>query len=274
MKKIFLFIVLLSILSCAQKEEASSSQDSMGNEVADLSKLPSTDLYSDGKNELIKTAELRFQVASLKKSREEIDVFIRKYSAFIASSELKYENPTLEEHLTVRVLSIAFDPLLKEIEQQASYLNYRKVNSDDVSKEFVDLESRLKSKRDMELRYAEIIRKKASTTEDLLKAEYEIGKLHEEIEAVVSRINFLKDQVRYSTIKLEIYQVMEQQKAVNSIEKPLSDQFSGAFKTGWNGLTQVLITLTNLWPLIILGFVTPFLFTLWKKGYFLKRRSS
>jgi len=43
-----------------------------------------------------------------------------------------------------------------------------------------------------------------------------------------------------------------------SIEKPLSDQFSGAFKTGWNGLTQVLVTLTNLWPLIILGFLSPY----------------
>lgn len=248
-----------------QQTEQSALEDVVQNDVQDLSALSSTDLYSDGKSDLIKKAELRFQVKDLKSSKEEIDKVIRKYSAFISSSDLKYNNPILEEQLSIRVLSIAFEPLLKEIEQQATYVNFRKVTSDDVSKEFVDLESRLKSKREMEARYAEIVRKKASSTDDLLKAEYEIGKLHEEIEAVVSRINFLRDQVRYSTINLEVYQVMEHQNASLRFDKPLGDQFSGAFKNGWNGLTNVLIAITNLWPLLVMVGIILFLVRQWKR---------
>jgi hypothetical protein len=252
MKKIF-FLVLLIVMSCGgAKTEQSSLTDSTQTEAQDLAQLPSTDLYSDGRGELIKTAELRFQVANLKKSREQIDLSIRKYSGFIASSDLKYENPVLEEQLTIRVLSSAFEPLLKEIEQQAAYVNYRKITSDDVEKEFVDLESRLKSKREMEQRYADIVRRKANSTEDLLRAEYEIGKLHEEIEAVVSRMNFLRDQVRYSTIKLEIYQVVEQQTAAVGNEITLGNKFTNAFQSGWQGLTTVAIGLAHLWPLILL----------------------
>jgi hypothetical protein len=247
MKRISFFLLLI-FGSCGQKTELSS------DETQNLSSLPQADLFSDGRGELIKKAELRFQVTDLKKSREAIDLSIRKFSGFIASADLKYESPILEEHLAIRVLSSDFEPLLKEIEQQAAYLNYRKITSDDVEKEFVDLESRLKSKREMEERYADIVRKKVNTTEDLLKAEHEIGELHEEIEVVVSRINFLKDQVRYSTIKLELYQVQEQQSGIVSINKPFGNQFTDALLTGLHGLTRVLIALTNIWPILFLGF--------------------
>lgn len=246
MNRIYFFIALL-LTACAQKSEFVQDEPEV------LSSLPQTDLYSDGKSELIKKADIRFQVKDLKRSREEIDLSIRKFSGFIASSDLKYENPILEEDLVIRVLSTEFEPLLKEIEQQTMYLNYRKITSDDVDKDFVDLEARLKSKREMEERYADIVRKKATTTEALLKAEAEIEKLHEEIEVVVSRINFLKDPVRYSTIKLELYQVQEQKNAVASFSKPFSDQFKGALLNGLNGLSQVLIALANLWPILFMG---------------------
>ena len=257
MKRIYFFVALLLTACGGQKSEL------VQDEPDTLSSFPKTDLYSDGRSELIKKAEIRFQVKDLKKSREDIDLYIRKYSGFIASSDLKFENPILEEDLVIRVLSTEFEPLLKEIEQQAMYLNYRKITSDDVDKEFVDLESRLKSKREMQERYADIVRKNANTTEALLKAEAEIEKLHEEIEVVVSRINFLKDQVRYSTIKLELYQVQEQKNATISLNQPFSDQFKNALLNGLNGLSRVFIAATNIWPILFLGLGI---------GYFVIRR--
>lgn len=214
--------------------------------------LPSTDLYSDGTGQLIKTAELRFQVTDLKKCREEIEISIRKYSAYIEETNLKYENPLLEEHFTIRVLSQAFEPLLKELESRATYVNYRKVKSDDVEKEFVDLESRLKTKREMEQRYAEILRNSTKSTDDLLKVERQIGELHTEIEAVVSKMNFLRDQVKHSTIKLEVYQVDEQRVSVITSTPDLSSRTGESLKAGWNGLTTVALLFLRAWPVWIL----------------------
>ncbi len=132
-------------------------------------------------------------------------------------------------------------------------MNYQKVNTDDVSKEFVDLESRLKTKREVQARYEEILRKKTGTLEELLKTEKQIGELQEEIEATVSQINFLGEKVRYSTIKLEIYQIAEQQVAEVKSNSGLPKKFSRAFTSGLAGLTDVLIGLTYLWPFIIIG---------------------
>jgi vacuolar-type H+-ATPase subunit D/Vma8 len=148
----------------------------------------------------------------------------------------------------------------------AGYVNYRTLTTQDVSKEFVDLESRLKTKREVEQRYSEILRKKAGTITELLEAEQKIGELHEEIEATVSRVNYLKDQVSYSTVNLEFYQTITQQIA-ESETNTTGKEFKEALTAGWNGVVNVLLVLTYAWPLLALGLTTGLFY------WFKKRRS-
>ncbi|MEO7989413.1 MAG: DUF4349 domain-containing protein [Chryseolinea sp.] len=259
MKKLmFIGLTAMVLISCAQKSNESALGDStdatmLSAKQDPLAVTPLQDIYSDGKGKMIKNAEYRFQVNNVKKSQELIEVAVRKYSAYIASSNLELENPILTEHLTIRVLSDYFDDLLKAIDGQAVFVNYRKINTEDASKEFIDLESRLRTKREVEQRYTDILRHKAGTIEELLKAEQQIVELHEEIEATVSRINFLHDQVRYSTIQLEFYQVVEEQVAAVKAGPSLAEKFSQAFDAGMSGFMNILITLAYFWPLIILS---------------------
>jgi len=174
---------------------------------------------------------------------------------------LQLENPLLEEQITIRVLSEYFEDLLKEIDTQALYVNQRKITTDDVGKEFVDLESRLKTKREVEQRYGEILRSKAGTIDELLKAEQKIGALHEEIEATISRMNFLRDQVRYSTINLEFYQTVSQQVAA-APGPSFSNKLVTAFTAGLAGAVALLIGLTYLWPLLVITLIS---FLLWHR---------
>ncbi len=253
MKKFIVGLMAIALLSCGQKsKETSSPADTISNTSQELIN-ESKDLYSDGRSKMVKTADCRFQVSDMKKSKEAIVTSIKKYNGYIESSNLEFQNPMLEEHMTVRVLNDYFEDLLNDITSQATYVNYQRVSSDDVSKQFVDLESRLKTKREVQARYEDILRKKTGTLEELLKTEKQIGELQEEIEATVSQINFLNEKVRYSTIKLEIYQIAEQQAAEVKTNSGLWKKFSTAFKSGWIGLTDVLVGLTYLWPFLILG---------------------
>jgi hypothetical protein len=249
--------VILS--ACGQQAKESTDQISTASELAEsrvtqaqLAATPQNDLYSDGKTKLIKTANYRFEVENVKKSTDAITQAIRKYPAYISSSSLLLENPILENKITIRVQNEYFYALLLEIDAQAKFVNHRNVATDDVSKDFVDLESRLKTKREVEARYMEILRKKAGTIEELLRAEEQIGTLHEEIEATISRINYLREQVSYSTINLEFYQTVTQElKASN--EPTVSDKFMDALSSGWQGVMVITIALIHIWPLIVLG---------------------
>jgi hypothetical protein len=262
MKKLMLFSLIgIVLLSCSQKKSELASDTKQDTDKIQVNSVLARDLYSNASEKIIKIAQYRFQAANVKKSQAIIEASVRKYSAYISSSTLKLENPLMEDHIVIRVPSEYFEDLLKEIDTQAVYINERKITADDVAKEFVDLESRLKTKREVEQRYAEILRSKAGTIEELLKAEQKIGELHEEIEATISRISYLHDQVRYSTINLEFYQTVSQDVAVISETPGFTDRFSNALATGLAGAVEILIGLTYLWPL----FALLILFLFWRK---------
>ena len=253
---ILVTILLFSILSCGRKSEESATADAVESAPHQaiknqLASTPKIDLYSDGKTKLIKEANYRFEVKSVKESTAAIETALRKYPAYVSASSLKLENPILENTMTIRIQSDYFNDLLQDIDKQAIFVNLRNVNTDDVSKEFVDLESRLNTKREVETRYMTILRNKAGTIEELLNAEKQIGALHEEIEATISRINYLRDQVNYSSINLEFYQTVTETIAKN--EDTSADKFSDAFTTGFQGMITLLIAVAYLWPLIILA---------------------
>lgn len=271
---ILAFIIVTAVISCScadQRDERVPSEKSgdfaQVEAKAQLAVVPSSDLYSDSKARLIKTVDYRFEVENVKKSTEAIEVFLKKYPAYISSSNLHLENLILENKMKIRVQSQYFTDLLKEIDGQAKFVNFREVKTNDVAKEFVDLESRLKTKREVEERYNDILRKKAGTIEELLKAEAQIGELHEEIEATISRINFLKDQESYSTINLEFYQRIEQQiTSVDSI--PWSNRFASALESGLNGVLILGVVITHLWPIVVIGGIAGLCYK------FLKRKKS
>jgi hypothetical protein len=255
MKKNIVIGIALSILSigCASKSnyESAGPDEAPAKLVDQVSKVTPTDLYSDGKTKLIKTANYRFETEDVKKSTDAIIQAVKRYPSYISSSSLHLEDPILENKMTIRVQNEFFQDLLQEIDLQAKFVNYRDVTTNDVSKDFVDLESRLKTKREVETRYMDILRKKAGTIEELLNAEREIGQLHEDIEATISRINYLREQVSYSTINLEFYQTV---KLAASIEQPpVANDFLEALSAGWSGIMVIALALTYLWPLVIVG---------------------
>ncbi|HEU5292036.1 MAG TPA: DUF4349 domain-containing protein [Cyclobacteriaceae bacterium] len=275
---IFMVIPVCLVLSCGGKKEyaelARNTDDIVANDLVVANQaqlvndLPSPrDLYSSGKTKLIKNLHYRFEVENVNKCQEAIEIAVKKYPAYISDSKLSLDNPILENKITIRVQSEYFQDLVKDIDTQAKFVNFRNITTEDVAKQFVDLESRLKTKREVEARYMEILRKKAGTIPELLEAEEQIGTLHEEIESTIGQLNYLKDQVSYSTIQLEFYQTITQE--ITSADTETSgDQLASALVAGWKGVVNVLILLAYIWPLFTIG--VSFGLYYW----FLKRRKS
>ena len=245
--------VSLTVVACAgaTKEESLATADTAEALSNATPSDPLHDLYSDGATKLIKRAHYRFQVKDVKKSTEAIEMAVRKFPAYISSSALTLENPTLENKLTLKVQNQYFHDLLKEIDKEATFVNFRNISTDDVSKQFVDLESRLKAKREVEQRLMDILRNKTGNVKDVLEAEKQIGELHEEIEAVVSRINYLKDQVSYSTIDLEFYQIITE--VIAESESTFLNDIKTAAKSGIDGVASFVVAVVYIWPLVIMA---------------------
>lgn len=208
---------------------------------------------------LIRNADLRFQVESLEKSSEIIDQLTKQYSAYVSTANMSSTNSESNNTITIRVPNTQFEPLLKEICKQSIYMQRKNVSTQDVTEEYVDIEARLKTKKEVEARYVEILKSKAKTVEDVLKAEEQIRIIREEIEAREGRLNYLKNQVSYSTISVQVYQQIEYSESPQEVTESFGNKAKTGFGQGWEVIQDFVIGLITIWPLWVLGAIVFYL---------------
>ena len=195
---------------------------------------------------LIKNGEVGFQVNSLAATKQKIEAALKLNGGYISKeNSYDYSNNPADE-LIVRVPAKDFDKFLAEVLDGVEKVDYKRVDIEDVTEQFVDIEARLKSKRQLETKYAELLTK-ASNMEDILKIQKEMESIREEIESAEGRLKYLSNQVGYSTLKINYYE----HKASSGFN--FSGKMGNALKDGSTGFLWFLIVMVQLWPLWVIG---------------------
>ncbi len=182
---------------------------------------------------------------------EDINEMVQNRNGYISDQNMTDVDGKQNANIMLRVPSDSLDIILRNLSILAVRVDYMKVNSKDVSEEYVDLSSRLKTKEEVHKRYIDILRNKAGTIEELLSAERRIGVLQEEIESAEGRIRYFDDQVSLSNVKVQIY---KKEVLVAKIESRLVPFWSSAeskFIGGWNFILRFTILIVGLWPLLL-----------------------
>jgi len=194
---------------------------------------------------IIKTADLSFKVEKYNAARIKILGIIKKHNGNLSS-----ENQTGDEYRTTNVMVIRvgsgdFDALVDDLLKEAIFVDYKKINAEDVTEEFVDITARLKSKKDAMIQY-ETILKKANTINDILEVQQYIRTLQEEIESLEGRLKYLSNKVELSTINATFY---EQGNIIPVQSESFGYKIKEALSWGWHGLGTFFLVLIYLWPL-------------------------
>jgi hypothetical protein len=113
-----------------------------------------------------------------------------------------------------------------------------------VTEEFIDIQARIKTKKELENRYKELLAK-ANTVEELLSIEKELGTLRTEIESIEGRLKYLQDRVSLSSLTIEYYELTTS--SFRFIPK-----LGKSFVTGWNWFLSFIVGLVHMWPFIVL----------------------
>ncbi|MBU9713751.1 DUF4349 domain-containing protein [Evansella tamaricis] len=151
---------------------------------------------------VIYNASMNLEVTDYQKANQEIQNFVREFGGFIIESSLHSSGDTqMSGSLTVRVPQKNFDAFLNDLESASTKVHERSIYGNDVTEEYVDLESRLRSKESVEERLLAFM-EEASNTEDLLKISKDLGNIQEEIETIKGRMNYLENHVAYSTVTI------------------------------------------------------------------------
>jgi hypothetical protein len=217
---------------------------------------------------IIRTGWMRAELKNYDKDKFHFYDLIKKHGAFVSEENEQRETYRISNTLVIKVANSQFDQFMAGLSESdgIANLDYKRSNAVDVGEEYYDLQARIKTKKEVEKRYLEILRQ-AKTIKDILSVEDQLRVIREEIESKEGRLKFLSDQVSRSTINLEIYQNLEYDAPRG--EKPgFFNKLGNAFVSGWNAILKLIIGLIYLWPLW-LGIIL--VLTLLKRKDFFKR---
>lgn len=220
-------LMVLLLAACSSQSEEKSSMDmanSNSNESGSMAISEDSTVESEEKSKsdesvdrmVIYKANLRMRVKNFENAQREMEAKAKKYDGFmIESTSYRDSNEQVSGSITLRIPEEHFQSFLHDAEGVAEEVLERNVNGQDVTEEYVDLESRLRAKRVVEERLLEFM-KNAQKTEDLLKISNDLSVVQEEIEQVMGRMKFLENQSALSTITIDLY---EENVIVPNLEK-------------------------------------------------------
>jgi len=245
--------------------EADQEQVALESSEADLER-------SEGQPDeqmVIYNGNISIEVNDFNDAQKIIQDEVDRIGGFVVESSVyqKGQNNQKNGTLIVRVPQEHFQPFLNELETTSSKGLEKSTRGNDVTEEYIDLESRLRSKETVEERLLSFL-EEADNTKDLLTISSDLSALQAIIEQIKGRMSYLQNHVKLSTVTIHVQErsinvsTFQDSESLNTLEHAKSlfmdtvnvliSFFSKAFIM-MVGLSPVFI------PMILIGLAVYFL---------------
>ncbi len=278
MKSIFLILfTAFLIISCTQKDgsmEAEAFADfDMEEEIMPITRQqaisppssPEVPLTTKEvvKKKIIKDGRIGLKVNDLELTKTRIDSLVKKHGAYYSNENMNNTDWQSSYSLTIRIPSSNFESFIHSIETGKGEILYKEIDARDVTDEFIDLETRLQTKRAYLKRYRDLLGM-AKTVKEILEIEEKIRRLEEEIESTTGRLKYLSDLVDYSTLRLNIEKQKDFKYNPEKRDK-FSERVKQSLSKGWFGFIDFLLLLIKNWPFWLMIVPVAYLFKRFRK---------
>ncbi len=158
---------------------------------------------------VIKNGSLTIVVADPPKSMEAINRMAQEMGGFVVSANLYKEQLSSgievpRASITIRVPAERMDEAMRRIREQSNQDPLSEnISSQDVTSEYVDLQSRLKNLEAAEAELTEIMQE-AQKTEDVLAVYNQLVSIREQIEVIKGQIKYYDESSALSAISVEL----------------------------------------------------------------------
>lgn len=138
---------------------------------------------------LIYTAAITMAVYQVEPGLEAVERVAREVGGYLAQRS--------DVAITIRVPRARFDEALHRVEASGDVL-HREVSAEDVTDQYVEIETRLKNARSMRDRLEQLLAR--AGVKEAIEIEKELGRVTGEIESMEGKLKVLRDKIAYSTI--------------------------------------------------------------------------
>jgi len=186
-----------------ETENVEQAQDDADS--GESSEVPENTEAGQQDRKIIYTADMRVEVRDYQESLGTFQDSISDYGGYMVESAMyeETENGTASGYVTARIPQEHFNAFIEVVEDGSDRVLESNVSGQDVTEEYVDLESRLASKEVVEERLLSFM-EQAEETEDLLAISDDLANVQEEIEEITGRMNYLQDKTDLATVTIHI----------------------------------------------------------------------
>ncbi len=155
---------------------------------------------------VIKTATVTLQVERVSDAEASIRARVDQLGGYVVSVQTNGSGDSQTSTITFRVPSDSFGSALSDVEGLARRVLSRSVGGDDVTAEFVDLDSRMRNLGATRDRLLALLAK-ADKVEDALQVNSALTDVQGQIEQIQGRMKYLKDSAAMATITADLQPV-------------------------------------------------------------------
>ncbi|HEV7768018.1 MAG TPA: DUF4349 domain-containing protein [Thermoanaerobaculia bacterium] len=217
-KKFIALFVVVALFACS-KAESTSSTDSAVPEAAaadasqgrmagsPASTVPESPATPKVPRMIVRTAEMRITVADTTKTVDAVTKAVEAMGGFVSGSNVWREGELLRATLKLRVPADKLTSTLASIRRLAKRVDTETIASDDVSQEFVDLESQVRNLEATENELRELLivaRQNSKKAADVLEVHEQLTIIRGQIEQAKGRMRYLSQVAAMSSISLEV----------------------------------------------------------------------
>jgi hypothetical protein len=157
---------------------------------------------------VIKNADMAIVVADVEGRMKNIQVMAQQMGGFVVSSNLyqNYTNTNVkvpEAQIVIRIPSEKLEEAMNQIKKDTVEIQTENISGQDVTAEYVDLQSRLKNYEAAEAQLNDIL-KNATDTEDVVNIFNQLVYYREQIELVKGQIKYYEEAAALSAISIRI----------------------------------------------------------------------
>ncbi|MFT3823468.1 MAG: DUF4349 domain-containing protein [Chitinophagaceae bacterium] len=215
----------------------------------------------DWDKKIIKTGTLRIEVKNYNDFNTQAHAITKQFGGYIAQEQQSQSEAKIENTVVLKVPVDQFDNAMTALSQSREKIIEKNVTSEDVTSEMIDVRSRMEAKKQVRLRYLDLL-KQARNMQEVLQVQNEINDIQEQIESAAGRIKYLGHSSAFSTIQLTFFQVLG---TTTAPETPSFWQKAVmALRTGSNWIGEVALALLAVWPLWCLVALGWFAYRKWK----------
>lgn len=233
---------------------------------------------------IIKNGNIALTVLELQSRINEITAMSEQLGGYVESSyvedivepgtitipepEKAKEKTTKVGNITIKVPADKFDNTFQSIIAMGNIVS-QSTNSNDITKQYMDMESRLNNLKIQEKTYQDML-SKAKNVDEILRVETEINRIRTDIDIMIGDLKRWDEQVEYSTIYINLTEKKEaelEKVDTSSVWNRAKQGLINTINSMKNGIAWLFVFLVSVLPyILILGIGTLL------AVYFIKKR--